>query len=211
MATRSVTGSVRSTRRWASLRQHVSSNEGGKPRVELLLDPPGSKSSTPSSQPHTPNTPRTPHTPLRKSNWEVIEHFTGGPPPRLLRSVGLRYPRVVLEGMKGKGMDAFRPGPASRLISKATLAGPALDRGTIARSGSYMGKVVLRAVKDVSFTPQLATVMRVLLGRTDQRGLNGKSSSSLRTGVAFNVLRTIGGHASQNPLDGFGLSSTPDP
>ncbi|KOX73401.1 hypothetical protein WN51_14447 [Melipona quadrifasciata] len=71
VASRSVTGSMRSTRRWASLRQHVSSNDGGKPRVELLLDPPGSKSSTPSSQPHTPNTPRTPHTPLRKSNWEM--------------------------------------------------------------------------------------------------------------------------------------------
>ncbi|CAL7942136.1 unnamed protein product [Xylocopa violacea] len=81
---RSVTGSVRSTRRWASLRQHVSNNEGGRPRVELLLDPPGSKSSTPSSQPHTPNTPRTPHTPLKKSNWEVIEHFTGAPRPSII-------------------------------------------------------------------------------------------------------------------------------
>lgn len=84
VATRSVTGSVRSTRRWASLRQHVSNSEGGKPKVELLLDPPGSKSSTPSSQPHTPNTPRTPHTPLRKSNWEVIEHFTGAPRPSIV-------------------------------------------------------------------------------------------------------------------------------
>ncbi|KAK1123540.1 hypothetical protein K0M31_008245 [Melipona bicolor] len=84
VASRSVTGSMRSTRRWASLRQHVSSNDGGKPRVELLLDPPGSKSSTPSSQPHTPNTPRTPHTPLRKSNWEVIEHFTGAPRPSII-------------------------------------------------------------------------------------------------------------------------------
>ncbi|XP_071873845.1 adenylate cyclase type 6 isoform X1 [Bombus fervidus] len=84
VATRSVTGSVRSTRRWASLRQHVSNSDGGKPKVELLLDPPGSKSSTPSSQPHTPNTPRTPHTPLRKSNWEVIEHFTGAPRPSII-------------------------------------------------------------------------------------------------------------------------------
>ncbi|XP_043523432.1 adenylate cyclase type 6 [Frieseomelitta varia] len=84
VASRSVTGSMRSTRRWASLRQHVSSNDGGKPRVELLLDPPGSKPSTPSSQPHTPNTPRTPHTPLRKSNWEVIEHFTGAPRPSII-------------------------------------------------------------------------------------------------------------------------------
>ncbi|KAG7212622.1 hypothetical protein KM043_012911 [Ampulex compressa] len=81
---KSITGSVRSTRRWASLRQHVHSNDGGKPRVELLLDPPGSKSSTPSSQPHTPNTPKTPHTPLRKSNWEVIEHFTGAPRPSII-------------------------------------------------------------------------------------------------------------------------------
>lgn len=85
VAARSVAGSVRSTRRWASLRQHVAANEGGKPRVELLLDPPGSKSSTPSSpQPHTPNTPRTPHTPSRKSNWEVIEHFTGAPRPSIV-------------------------------------------------------------------------------------------------------------------------------
>ncbi|XP_076397120.1 adenylate cyclase type 6 isoform X1 [Megachile rotundata] len=84
VATRSVSGSVRSTRRWASLRQHVSNNDGGKPKVELLLDPPGSKSSTPSSQPHTPNTPRTPHTPLKKSNWEVIEHFTGAPRPSII-------------------------------------------------------------------------------------------------------------------------------
>lgn len=84
VAARSVTGSVRSTRRWASLRQHVAANEGGKPRIELLLDPPASKSSTPSSQPHTPNTPRTPHTPSRKSNWEVIEHFTGAPRPSIV-------------------------------------------------------------------------------------------------------------------------------
>ncbi|KAG9432100.1 adenylate cyclase type 6 isoform X1 [Apis mellifera carnica] len=85
VAARSVAGSVRSTRRWASLRQHVAANEGGKPRVELLLDPPGSKPSTPSSpQPHTPNTPRTPHTPSRKSNWEVIEHFTGAPRPSIV-------------------------------------------------------------------------------------------------------------------------------
>nr|XP_034190588.1 adenylate cyclase type 6 [Osmia lignaria] len=84
VAARSVGGPARSTRRWASLRQHVSSNDGGKPKVELLLDPPGSKSSTPSSQPHTPNTPKTPHTPLRKSNWEVIEHFTGAPRPSII-------------------------------------------------------------------------------------------------------------------------------
>ncbi|EFN75363.1 hypothetical protein EAI_06146 [Harpegnathos saltator] len=62
---------ARGTRRWASLRQHVSSNDGGKPRVELLFDTPGSKSTTPSSQPHTPNTPKTPHTPIKKSNWEM--------------------------------------------------------------------------------------------------------------------------------------------
>ncbi|XP_015430414.1 PREDICTED: adenylate cyclase type 6 [Dufourea novaeangliae] len=84
VANKPVTGSVRSTRRWASLRQHVSNNEAGKPRVELLLNPSGSRSSTPSSQPHTPNTPRTPHTPIRKSNWEVIEHFTGAPRPSII-------------------------------------------------------------------------------------------------------------------------------
>ncbi|XP_011330460.1 adenylate cyclase type 6 isoform X2 [Ooceraea biroi] len=77
---------VRSTRRWASLRQHVSTgSDGGKPRVELLFDPPGSKPITPSSQPHTPNTPKTPHTPpIKKSNWEVIEHFTGAPRPSII-------------------------------------------------------------------------------------------------------------------------------
>ncbi|KAK2585367.1 hypothetical protein KPH14_010044 [Odynerus spinipes] len=82
--TRSATGSLKSTRRWASLRQHPERNDGGKPRVELLLDPPGSKPSTPSSQPHTPNTPKTPHTPVKKSNWEVIEHFTGPPRPSII-------------------------------------------------------------------------------------------------------------------------------
>ncbi|KAL2728092.1 adenylate cyclase type 6 isoform X1 [Vespula maculifrons] len=85
---RSATGSLKSTRRWASLRQHSGNNDGGKPRVELLLDPPGSKPSTPSSQPHstphTPNTPKTPHTPVKKSNWEVIEHFTGPPRPSII-------------------------------------------------------------------------------------------------------------------------------
>ncbi|KAH0953498.1 hypothetical protein HN011_009847, partial [Eciton burchellii] len=77
---------VRSTRRWASLRQHVSSgSDGGKPRIELLFDPPGSRAITSSSQPHTPNTPRTPHTPpIKKSNWEVIEHFTGAPRPSVI-------------------------------------------------------------------------------------------------------------------------------
>ncbi|XP_014486082.1 PREDICTED: adenylate cyclase type 6-like [Dinoponera quadriceps] len=74
----------RGTRRWASLRQHVSSNDGSKPRVELLFDAPGSRSTTPSSQPHTPNTPKTPHTPIKKSNWEVIEHFTGAPRPSII-------------------------------------------------------------------------------------------------------------------------------
>lgn len=83
---RTIAGAARTTRRWASLRQHVSSgNDGGKPRVELLFDTPGSKPSTPSSQPHTPNTPRTPHTPpIKKSNWEVIEHFTGAPRPSII-------------------------------------------------------------------------------------------------------------------------------
>lgn len=84
---RSATGSLKSTRRWASLRQHTVNNDDGKPRVELLLDPPGSKPSTPSSQPHTPhspNTPKTPHTPVKKSNWEVIEHFTGPPRPSII-------------------------------------------------------------------------------------------------------------------------------
>ncbi|KAI4480564.1 hypothetical protein M0804_010117 [Polistes exclamans] len=87
--TKSTTGSLKSTRRWASLRQHPENNEGGKPRVELLLDPPGSKPSTPSTPhtphtPHTPNTPKTPHTPVKKSNWEVIEHFTGPPRPSII-------------------------------------------------------------------------------------------------------------------------------
>ncbi|XP_072761762.1 adenylate cyclase type 5 isoform X3 [Anoplolepis gracilipes] len=83
---RTIAGAPRTTRRWASLRQHVSSgNDGSKPRVELLFDQPGSKASTPSSQPHTPNTPRTPHTPpIKKSNWEVIEHFTGAPRPSII-------------------------------------------------------------------------------------------------------------------------------
>ncbi|CAL1678994.1 unnamed protein product [Lasius platythorax] len=83
---RTVAGAPRTTRRWASLRQHVSSgNDGGKPRVELLFDTSGSKPSTPSSQPHTPNTPKTPHTPpIKKSNWEVIEHFTGAPRPSII-------------------------------------------------------------------------------------------------------------------------------
>ncbi|KAL6431584.1 hypothetical protein ACFW04_007269 [Cataglyphis niger] len=83
---RTISGAPRSTRRWASLRQHVSSgNDGGKPRVELLFDTPGSKPSTPSSQPNTPNTPKTPHTPpIKKSNWEVIEHFTGAPRPSII-------------------------------------------------------------------------------------------------------------------------------
>ncbi|XP_018378348.1 PREDICTED: adenylate cyclase type 6 [Trachymyrmex cornetzi] len=81
-----ISGAPRSTRRWASLRQHVSSShDGGKPRVELLFNTSGSKASTPSSQPHTPNTPRTPHTPpIKKSNWEVIEHFTGAPRPSII-------------------------------------------------------------------------------------------------------------------------------
>lgn len=79
-----MTGS-RSTRRWASLRQHVTSRDGIKPSVELLLNrEQNSKSQTPSSQPHSPNTPRTPHTPLKKSNWEVIEHFTGAPRPSIV-------------------------------------------------------------------------------------------------------------------------------
>ncbi|XP_014611837.1 PREDICTED: adenylate cyclase type 6 isoform X1 [Polistes canadensis] len=87
--TKSTTGSLKSTRRWASLRQHPENNEGGKPRVELLLDPPGSKPSTPSTPhtphtPHTPNTPKTPYTPVKKSNWEVIEHFTGPPRPSII-------------------------------------------------------------------------------------------------------------------------------
>ncbi|KAH0550436.1 hypothetical protein KQX54_019371 [Cotesia glomerata] len=77
--------SSRSTRRWASLRQHVTSGDGIKPSVELLLNREQiSKSQTPSSQPHSPNTPRTPHTPLKKSNWEVIEHFTGAPRPSIV-------------------------------------------------------------------------------------------------------------------------------
>jgi hypothetical protein len=62
-----------------------SGSDGGKPRIELLFDPPGSRAITPSSQPHTPNTPRTPHTPpIKKSNWEVIEHFTGAPRPSVI-------------------------------------------------------------------------------------------------------------------------------
>ncbi|XP_020289621.1 adenylate cyclase type 5 isoform X2 [Pseudomyrmex gracilis] len=79
-------GAPKTTRRWASLRQHVSTgSNGGKPRVELLFDQSGSKPSTPSSQPHTPNTPKTPHTPpIKKSNWEVIEHFTGAPRPSII-------------------------------------------------------------------------------------------------------------------------------
>ncbi|XP_067217239.1 adenylate cyclase type 6 isoform X2 [Linepithema humile] len=83
---KTISGAPRSTRRWASLRQHVSSsNDGGKPRVELLFDTQSSKPSTPSSQPHTPNTPKTPHTPpIKKSNWEVIEHFTGAPRPSII-------------------------------------------------------------------------------------------------------------------------------
>ncbi|KAI4496148.1 hypothetical protein M0802_008015, partial [Mischocyttarus mexicanus] len=88
-STKSTSGSLKSTKRWASLRQHPENNESGKPRVELLLDPPGSKPSTPSTPhtphtPHTPNTPKTPHTPVKKSNWEVIEHFTGPPRPSII-------------------------------------------------------------------------------------------------------------------------------
>ncbi|XP_043290086.1 adenylate cyclase type 6 isoform X1 [Venturia canescens] len=87
---RSITGTVsKSTRRWASLRQHVTSGggfvEGKKPAATLLLDrESNSRAGTPSSQPHSPNTPRTPHTPLKKSNWEVIEHFTGAPRPSIV-------------------------------------------------------------------------------------------------------------------------------
>ncbi|XP_039303095.1 adenylate cyclase type 5 isoform X2 [Solenopsis invicta] len=83
MGHRTITGAPRTTRRWASLRQHVSSShDGGKPRVELLFNTSSSKPSTPSSQPHTPNTPHTP--PIKKSNWEVIEHFTGAPRPSII-------------------------------------------------------------------------------------------------------------------------------
>ncbi|KAL6261036.1 hypothetical protein P5V15_008562, partial [Pogonomyrmex californicus] len=94
---RTISGAPRTTRRWASLRQHVSSsNDGGKPRVELLFNTPGSKSTTPSSQPHTPNTPKTPHTPpIKKSNWEVIEHFTGAPRPSII-TVEMLYQRYFL-------------------------------------------------------------------------------------------------------------------
>ncbi|XP_024943776.1 adenylate cyclase type 6 [Cephus cinctus] len=87
MGSRTISGSVKSSRRWASLRQHVahgSSLDGSKPVVELLLDPPNSRPGTPGSQPHSPNTPRTPHTPVKKSNWEVIEHFTGAPRPSIV-------------------------------------------------------------------------------------------------------------------------------
>ncbi|KAK0090029.1 hypothetical protein PV326_004252, partial [Microctonus aethiopoides] len=85
LGTRTVSGSIRSTRRWASLRQHVTSNDVAKPAVELLLDrEKNSRTTTPSSQPHSPNTPRTPHTPIKKSNWEVIEHFTGAPRPSIV-------------------------------------------------------------------------------------------------------------------------------
>ncbi|XP_012270785.1 adenylate cyclase type 5 isoform X2 [Orussus abietinus] len=86
VGSRTVTGSGRTTRRWASLRQHVThgaSIDGSKPAVELLLDPPNSLPGTPVSQ-HSPNTPRTPHTPIKKSNWEVIEHFTGAPRPSIV-------------------------------------------------------------------------------------------------------------------------------
>ncbi|XP_063987418.1 adenylate cyclase type 6 isoform X2 [Diachasmimorpha longicaudata] len=78
-------GSVRSTRRWASLRQHVTSGDKARPTIELLLDREiNSRAPTPSTGPHSPNTPRTPHTPVKKSNWEVIEHFTGGPRPSIV-------------------------------------------------------------------------------------------------------------------------------
>lgn len=112
VAARSVAGSVRSTRRWASLRQHVAANEGGKPRVELLLDPPGSKPSTPSSpQPHTPNTPRTPHTPSRKSNWEVIEHFTGAPRPSIVTVSWHRYDAAECTKWTEESILPFHPIP----------------------------------------------------------------------------------------------------
>ncbi|KAF7987644.1 hypothetical protein HCN44_003507 [Aphidius gifuensis] len=87
LGTRSLNASVRSTKRWASLRQHVTSGgESKKPNVDLLLnyDTSTPRAQTPSSQPHSPNTPRTPHTPLKKSNWEVIEHFTGAPRPSIV-------------------------------------------------------------------------------------------------------------------------------
>ncbi|XP_034941184.1 adenylate cyclase type 6 [Chelonus insularis] len=84
-STRTMTGSVRSTRRWTSLRQHVTKVDGVKPVVELLLDREiNSATPPPGSQSHSPNTPRTPHTPIKKSNWEVIEHFTGAPRPSIV-------------------------------------------------------------------------------------------------------------------------------
>ncbi|OAD56750.1 hypothetical protein WN48_02942 [Eufriesea mexicana] len=46
---------------------------------------------------------------------------------------GLKESREI-----GKGRDAFCPGPASGLISKATLAGPALDWDTIGWPESYI-------------------------------------------------------------------------
>ncbi|XP_066602561.1 adenylate cyclase type 6-like, partial [Prorops nasuta] len=84
IGSRTKSGSIRTTRRWASVRQHVSGHDASKPRVELLLDQQNSKTSSPSSQPNTPNTPKTPHTPIKKSNWEVIEHFTGAPRPSII-------------------------------------------------------------------------------------------------------------------------------
>ncbi|KAL2726710.1 adenylate cyclase type 6 isoform X1 [Vespula squamosa] len=118
---RSTTGSLKSTRRWASLRQHTS-NDGGKPRVELFLDPPGSKPSTPSSQPHTPhtpNTPKTPHTPVKKSNWEVIEHFTG--PPRSSIITTNRGSEVAVS------IDADGKEPTPEIVSSPEITPPTTE------------------------------------------------------------------------------------
>ncbi|OAD55849.1 Transducin-like enhancer protein 3 [Eufriesea mexicana] len=54
-----------------------------------------------------------------------------GQPDDLKHNGGILDVAVVLEGRKGKGRDAFRPGPVSGLISKATLSGPALDTNRV--------------------------------------------------------------------------------
>ncbi|XP_046419665.1 adenylate cyclase type 6 [Neodiprion virginianus] len=114
-------GGSKTTRRWTSLRQHVTHgamSDGSKPAIELLLDPPQqSRPGTPGSQPHSPNTPRTPHTPVRKSNWEVIEHFTGAPRPSIVTvgrgsevGVGLSSDRdAIMEAAVNAGMTRRRP------------------------------------------------------------------------------------------------------
>ncbi|OAD52469.1 hypothetical protein WN48_01304 [Eufriesea mexicana] len=67
---------------------------------------------------------------------------------------------MALEGTVGKGRDAFRPGPASGLICKATLVGPILRESPRSRNPSSVKGEVLHTISAPSGQVQRIVIFK---------------------------------------------------